>query len=165
MVTPLFDAERFPGRLYMRGGLLTMGGKVEPKEKWTWQYVPKLVDKVRRLEERPDMPYYLLGHSGGGQFLERLAGFMPTNAQRIVVANPGTHLFASKDFPYPYGFGQLHDDLSNHAALKRYLAQPLLDHLPRHGRHEDGTTPGRKRHGEYARRKPLRARSSCVPGG
>ena len=83
VVAPLFDAERFPDRLYMRGGLLTKGGEVEPKEKWTWQYVPKLVDKVRRLEGRPDMPYYLLGHSGGGQFLERLAGFMPTDAQRI----------------------------------------------------------------------------------
>ena len=29
------------------------------------------------------MPYYHLGHPGGGQFLERLAGFMQTDAQRI----------------------------------------------------------------------------------
>ena len=74
------------------------------------------------------MPYYLLGHSGGGQFVERMAGFLLTDARRIVAANPGTHLFPTKEFDYPYGFGDFgkkHEKLSDHAALKRYLAQPL----------------------------------------
>jgi hypothetical protein len=74
------------------------------------------------------MPYYLLGHSGGGQFVERMAGFLPTDAKRIVAANPGTHLFPTQEFDYPYGFGgfgKKHEKLSDHAALKRYLAQPL----------------------------------------
>src|SRR5262249_21030901 len=116
---------------YVDGGLQTdddkKAGSAEPKEKWTWQYVPRLVEEVRRLEGSPDLPYYLLGHSGGGQFLERLAGFLPTDARRIVVANPGTHLFvtAPKDFPYPYGFGNLPDNLSNEAAMQLFLKQPL----------------------------------------
>ena len=71
------------------------------------------------------MPYYFLGHSGGGQFLVRLAGFVKTDAKRIVAANPGSHLFPTRDLAFPYGFGRLPDELSNDDALKRYLAQPL----------------------------------------
>jgi poly(3-hydroxybutyrate) depolymerase len=125
VVAPLFDEKRFPTRLYQRGGLLTREGKAAPKEQWTWQLVPKLAQAVRRLEGRPEMPCYLLGHSGGGQFLDRLAGFVPTDAVRIVAANPGTHLFPTHDMPYPYGFGGLPDELADDAALRRYLAQPL----------------------------------------
>jgi dienelactone hydrolase len=129
VVAPLFDAKRFPTQLYQQGGLLTKDGTATPKEKWTWQFAPKLADKVRRLEGRPDMPYYFLGHSGGGQFLVRLAGFVPTDAQRIVAANPGSHLFPSPDFAFPYGFGKLPDELKTDAVLKRYLAQPLTIYL------------------------------------
>jgi pimeloyl-ACP methyl ester carboxylesterase len=129
IVAPLFDEKRFPTRLYQRGGLLTREGKATPKEQWTWQLVPKLADRARRLEGRPDMPYYLLGHSGGGQFLVRLAGFVPTEAKRIVAANPGTHLFPNHDLPFPYGFGQLPAELSNDDVLRRYLGQPLTIYL------------------------------------
>jgi len=129
VVAPLFDEKRFPTRLYQRGGLLTREGQLVPKEQWTWQLVPKLADGVRRLEGRPDMPYYLLGHSGGGQFLARLAGFLPTDARRIVAANPGSHLFPTRDMDFPYGFGKLPDELSGEAVLRRYLAQPLTIYL------------------------------------
>src|SRR5262249_2862095 len=91
--------------------------------------VPKLAEKVRRLEGRPEMPYYLIGHSGGGQFLVRLAGFVRTDAQRIVAANPGTELFPSRDFAYPYGFCRLPEGLSNEDVLRRYLARPLTIYL------------------------------------
>ena len=56
---------------------------------------------VRQQEGRP-LAYSLLGHSAGGQFLERLAAFVPTQAGRIVVANPG-ELCASQ----PRGCGAL----------------------------------------------------------
>jgi poly(3-hydroxybutyrate) depolymerase len=129
VVAPRLDAERFPTTLFQRGGLLTPEGKVAPRKQWTWQVVPKLVEAVRRQEGRPDMPYYLLGHSGGGQFLVRLAGFLPTEARRIVAANPGSHLFPTRDLPYPYGFGELPKELSDDQALKHYLAQPLTLYL------------------------------------
>jgi dienelactone hydrolase len=125
IVAPLFDAKRFPGRLYQHGGLLTREGKAAPKDQWTWQLVPRLAAKVRQLEGRPDMPYALLGHSAGGQFLVRLAGFLKTDATRVVAANPGTHLFPSQDFTYPFGYGGLPAELSSEAVLRRYLAQPL----------------------------------------
>jgi len=75
------------------------------------------------------MPYYLLGHSAGGQFVERLAGFIDSGAARIVAANPGTHLFPTCEQKYPFGFGGLPDEVSNDRALRRYLAQPLTLYL------------------------------------
>src|SRR5262249_37440540 len=71
----------------------------------------------------------LLGHSGGGQFLVRLAGFVDTGAARIVAANPGTHLRPTRDEPFPYGFGGLPDGISDDRAIRRYLAQPLTIYL------------------------------------
>jgi poly(3-hydroxybutyrate) depolymerase len=124
VVAPLFDAPRFPNESYQLGGLLRKG-EVQPAERWTGQVVPKLVGEVRRRERRPDLPYYLIGHSAGGQFLTRVVGALPTGAERIVAANPGSHLFPTRDLPFPYGFGKLPAELSDDAALKRYLAQPL----------------------------------------
>jgi poly(3-hydroxybutyrate) depolymerase len=124
IVAPLFDTRRFPNESYQLGGLLRRG-EVQPAEQWTGKLVPKIVDEVRRREGRPDMPYYLIGHSAGGQFLSRIVGSVSTGAQRIVAANPGSHLFPTRDMPFPYGFGKLPPELSDDAALKRYLAQPL----------------------------------------
>jgi hypothetical protein len=123
-VAPLFPEEDFPYRRYQAGGLFD-GGRLAPSTQWTWQLLLDVVGDVRRREERPDMPYYFFGHSGGAQFLVRMAGFLATGAERIVVANAGAELFPSRDLPYPYGFGELPEELSNDEALERYLAQPL----------------------------------------
>ena len=48
-----------------------------------------------------------IGHSGGGQFLIRLAAFNPHEAERIVVANAGTQVFPTRDLNFPFGFGGL----------------------------------------------------------
>src|SRR5436190_13903068 len=106
IVAPEFDQKRFPNEAYQSGGLFKKG-QLQPNEQWTWSLVPKLVDEIRKREGKPKMPYYLIGHSAGGQFLCRLTGFVPTTAERIVVANPGGHLFPSEDYPFPFGFGKL----------------------------------------------------------
>jgi pimeloyl-ACP methyl ester carboxylesterase len=128
VIAPLFDAKKFPTNKYQQGGVL-QGGKAQPQEEWTWSLVPKMVDAVRQQAGRPTMPYYLIGHSAGGQFLVRMAGFVKTDAVRIVAANPGSHLFPTTDMPFPYGFGMLPGELSGDAALKQYLAQPLTVYL------------------------------------
>jgi len=102
---------------------------LQPEGDWTWSLVPKLADELRRREGRPDMPYCLIGHSAGGQFLIRLAGFVKTDATRIVVSNPGTLLFPTEAEPFPYGFDELPKELGGEAALKRYLAQPITLYL------------------------------------
>src|SRR5262245_39887613 len=124
IAAPRFDKERFPTESFQQGGILR-DGQARAKEDWTFSRVSEIANEIRRRESRPELPYYLLGHSAGGQFVERLAGFVDPGATRIVAANPGTHQFPTREQRYPYGFGGLPDELSNDAALRRYLAQPL----------------------------------------
>jgi hypothetical protein len=75
------------------------------------------------------MPYDLLGHSAGGQFVGRLTGFVETGARRHVASNAGAYVFPTRDLPFPYGFGGLADELSNDDAIRHYLARPLTIYL------------------------------------
>jgi hypothetical protein len=128
VIAPRFDAKQFPAARYQFGGLLK-DGKPAPVEEWTWSMVPKIVDEVRMRAGRPTMPYYLIGHSAGGQFLVRMSGFVKTDAVRIVAANAGTHLFPTTDMAFPMGFGMLPGELCSDEVMKRYLAQPLTIYL------------------------------------
>lgn len=128
VVAPLFTEERFPTDRYQRGGVVHEG-KAQPAEKWTFQYLAEIVRLVREREGRPDMPYYLIGHSAGGQILHRMAAFLPGEAQRIIAANPGTLLFPTRDAQYPLGFGGLPAELGGDEQIKAYLAAPLTLYL------------------------------------
>ena len=131
VVAPLFDRARFPTWRYQAGGLVRpqhQGAShmtVEPAEGWTGQLFLKIVNAIRAAEGRADLPYYLIGHSAGGQALSRFAAFTPNSARRIVIANPSTHVWPTRDEPFPYGFGGLPGALSDDAAIRRYLAQPV----------------------------------------
>ncbi len=126
IVAPKFDKIRFPNRKYQRGGVLNEDGTAAPKAEWTYAYVPAIAKEILRREGRPNMPYVLLGHSAGGQFLVRLAGLYGDHgAARIVAMNPGSDLFPTRDMPFGYGFGKLPAPLGDDEAIRRYLAQPL----------------------------------------
>jgi hypothetical protein len=135
IVAPRFDAERFPSRRYQRGGLLDASGAPAPPADWTYALVPKIAAKVRELTGRPALPFSVLGHSAGGQFVARMAAFQETGAIRLVAANPGSHLFPVLDLPFGYGFGGLPPELAGDERLRRYLAAPLTIYL---GSADDG---------------------------
>lgn len=124
VVTPQFDATRYPGERFQRGGVLR-DGKLAPKEEWTYAVIPRLADLVRKLEGRPDLPYSLIGHSAGGQFAIRLAALMPGQASRIVAANPGSLLFPTRHARWGYGFGGLPPELASDDVLRAFLAAPF----------------------------------------
>lgn len=129
VAAPHFDKERFPSVRYQRGGIQKADGTAAPREQWTYAVVPKLVAFLRAGEGKPELPYYLIGHSAGGQFLVRLAAFMPGEAQRIVAANPGSLVFPTRDQEFGYGFGGLPDSLSSDEVMRAYLAAPLTLYL------------------------------------
>lgn len=136
IVAPLFDAERFPSIRYQRGGITRRDGSAAPRDEWTYAFIPEIARQIRDREGKPKMPYWLIGHSAGGQFLVRLAGFYGTDAERIVAANAGSALFPTRDMPFGYGFGNLPAELSSDDVIRNYLAQPLtlyvgtLDSVP-----------------------------------
>lgn len=131
VAAPDFDRRRFPTWRYQWGGLVRRGDanadtlEVEPEERWTGRVLLDIVNALRTLEGAPSLPYAFVGHSGGGQSLSRVAGFMNTGAQRIVIANPGTYLWPTHAARFPDGFGGLPPPWSDESALRAYLAQPL----------------------------------------
>jgi pimeloyl-ACP methyl ester carboxylesterase len=129
VAAPKFDEVRFPSRAYQRGGILKADGSAaEPKE-WTYAYIPKVAAALREREAKPQMPFWVIGHSAGGQFCMRMAAFQDLGAERIVAANPGSCLFPDRDSRFGYGFGGLPDSLSSDDVLQRYLAAPLTLYL------------------------------------
>lgn len=128
VVAPLFDASRFPTALYQRGGIANQK-TLQPQEKWIGTTAITLVDQLRRDEGRPDLDYYLIGHSAGGQFLARLAPFVPNAARRIVIANPSSWVFPTTQEPFPFGLGGATASLANDDFLRRYLAAPITVYL------------------------------------
>jgi len=104
VVAPLFDEIRFPTWRYQHGGIVH-DGAVQPADSWTVNLVPRLVSWVRRQESRADLPYTLIGHSAGAQFLSRVAAFAKDEATHTVIANPSTWVRPTLDVAAPYGFG------------------------------------------------------------
>ncbi len=129
VVAPLFDRERFPTWRYQQGGIArVVNGEIQPRpeSEWTGHVFDALIEAVRREEGAPDLPYLAIGHSAGAQALGRYAAFLANKAQRMVVANPSSYVWPSRGMRYPYGYGGLPAALSGDAALRRYLAQPMI---------------------------------------
>ena len=123
IAAPLFSTNHYDNDEYQRGGVMKKG-VVQPREDWSYSRLPVIIEAMREAEGNPTLPYFFIGHSGGGQFAMRLAGLYPINVQRIVAANPGSDLFPRRDWKYGYGFGGLPKELSDDAALQRYLEAP-----------------------------------------
>lgn len=129
VAAPLFDRERFPVEAYQQGGVLR-DGVAQPRAHWTFSRLPGLMAELRAGLGDPELPCYLVGHSAGGQFVARLAATAGSlGAVRLVAANPGSHIFPDRDAPYGYGLGGLPAELSDDAALQRFLAAPLTLYL------------------------------------
>jgi pimeloyl-ACP methyl ester carboxylesterase len=123
VVAPLFDAERFPTWAYQRDGIVHRRAVQDPRQ-WTGRLVVSLIARLRSEEGRP-LSVFMIGHSAGGQFLSRLAAFVPTDAKRIVIANPSTHVSPTLRTPAPFGMGQVFRRGEEDVELRRYLATPV----------------------------------------
>ena len=129
VVAPEFDKERFNDERYKRTLGVLLEGKPQPRDKWTTNAIVRLVAAVRAREARPQLPYYLIGHSGGAQFAVKMAMFMPHEARGFVACNAGSYPFPWLDVNFPYGIGALPAELVSDEAMKRFYAAPLTLYL------------------------------------
>jgi pimeloyl-ACP methyl ester carboxylesterase len=159
VVAPRFSKSQFPRWRYQHGGI-ARDGEVQDPRAWSGRLIPELAERIQQLEGRK-MPYSLIGHSAGGQFLSRLAAFTPTQAQRIVIANPGTHVCDPK-IEAPYGFGGVYASNDVDKELRRYLGTPITI-FPRPRRHGRGGSEHEPR-GQCAGTNPSRAWAQCLQG-
>jgi dienelactone hydrolase len=137
IVAPKFDKSRFPSIKYNRGGILTEDKQPVPERDWTYQLIPEIVQQIRHRESQPALPFWIIGHSAGGQFIARMSAFVNIGAQRMVAANPGSQLFPTRKLPFGYGFGELPESLSNDQRIRDYLAAPLTIYLGTGDDHAD----------------------------
>jgi hypothetical protein len=124
IVAPLFDEARFPAWRYQRGGIVH-DEVVQPPENWTVGLVPLLAAWARQRSGYSSLPYALLGHSAGAQFLSRVAAYGEGGAALIVIANPSTWVRPRLDVTAPYGLRGVYAPPQDKAALRRYLARPV----------------------------------------
>ena len=129
VVVPLFDSERFPSRRYQFGGVFRQDGSFADAEERTYAYVPRLVSHIRAKEGNAGLPYILAGFSAGGQFVERMAAFMDTDAERLVVMSPGSCMFPTREMEFGLGFGGLPEEFSSDERIRRYLALPITIYI------------------------------------
>ncbi|MFS4438190.1 hypothetical protein ACMA5I_08245 [Paracoccaceae bacterium GXU_MW_L88] len=127
---PVFSEDDFNSRGYQRGGVTDRSGDVLPEAEWTTRFEEPMLDWARDQHDA-DTPVYLFGHSGGGQYLSRLAAYegVPDYVERIVIANPSTWVMPSLSEDAPYGFDGLGTPEEELAALEAYLAQPITIYL------------------------------------
>jgi hypothetical protein len=130
LVAPYFDSSRFPFWRYQMVGIVPPGDPAlprspRPRETWTGNFIVELVQQLKALEGL-GMAVRLIGHSAGGQFVDRFAGFHTVAAARLIAANPASVLMPSRDFSYPYGFGGLPASIANDETIAAYLRQPLV---------------------------------------
>ena len=118
VVAPQLEETRFPHNdMYEYGGLTRSPGHR------TIDLVPPLAAWARAAVSAPRLPFVLLGHSSGGQFVSRAAAFSSTGAAGIVVANPSTWVLPSTTIASPFGLGRT--EAATDDGLRAYLAQPI----------------------------------------
>ncbi len=129
VAAPLFDQERFLAHLYSWGGILTKDGKLRDEKGWSFPLATEVIQTILKREGDPKRDHYLIGHSGGGQFLTRYVALEPVAAKRVVAANAGTYAFPRLDWDWGYGFGKLPKDLQKEDRFKKMVETPMTIYL------------------------------------
>ena len=120
-------APEFSQRYWAHAAAYNLGDVVAQSDpaKWSYSAIEHLFDEVRTTQKS----YKIFGHSAGGQFVHRMAIFLPGNrAEVLVAANPGWYTMpewrkdkAADPFPYSLVGARVGEP-----ELKRALEHPLV---------------------------------------
>ena len=126
LLCPEFTRTDYPDRrAYQLGNLVDGAGGPLPRDVWTFGVIERLFDLVRELTGNTSGRYHIYGHSAGGQFVHRLALFMPeARCATAIAANTGWYTMPTLGGRrFPYG---LRDSPSTPKTLKRALGNRLV---------------------------------------
>ncbi|MFZ5747079.1 MAG: alpha/beta hydrolase [Pseudomonadota bacterium] len=124
VVAPEFSRADFPdNNSFSSGGMMDKDGQVRPRDQWAFSAIDPLVDQVKAATGTRVPRYILFGHSGGAQFVQRMALFLPeAHILRAIAANAGWYTMPDFSIDFPYGLKGAPID---ETALKIALARPL----------------------------------------
>jgi len=129
VAAPFFDQGRFLAHLYSWGGILSKDGKLRDSSQWSFPLATEVIQSILKGEGDMKRDHYLLGHSGGAQFLTRYVAMESVTAKRVIGANAGTYPFPRLDWDWGYGFGKLPKEFQKEDRFKKMLATPMTIYL------------------------------------
>lgn len=104
LLCPEFPASGYPRNAYQLGNLVDESRSLLPEEDWSFYAIERLFDSVKEATGNTSKRYSIYGHSAGGQFVHRLAMFLPqARFATAIAANTGWYTmphFTGKRFPY-----------------------------------------------------------------
>jgi len=103
LVVPVFDDARFGNQGDGYGGYRGLFGKLVPAD----NFVTALVHSHQVTLGMPQQPFYLYGHSAGGQFSIRFLVQHPELVAGAVVTAPGRFSYPTISADWPYGARRL----------------------------------------------------------
>jgi hypothetical protein len=164
VVAPKFDEARFSSDLYQRGGLIDGSRFVSNPDAWTVSRADAIAEWANaRVGTDASDDTILFGHSAGGQYMSRVAAYgQDATFDKMIVANPSTHVWPSLTEKVPYGYGGGYFTAAqSQEFLKDYLADPVTIYL---GSEDDNpndpelaTGPSAMRQGEHRLERGINA--------
>jgi len=126
IIAPEFSSRDYPTDFEYNGGNMFYGENWTPKNKanWTFTAIEHIFDDIRSRTGAHQEAYLLFGHSAGGQFVHRLALFLPeARFSRAVAANAGLYAMPAYTAWFPYG---LYGSPLTQEDLKGVFAKKLI---------------------------------------
>ncbi len=107
VLVPHFTKEIFPEIDYQQGAILTADGKVNSKEKVTYNLVGDIFEYFLQKSDSKAKKCNIYGHSAGSQFVHRFMLYCDTPyIDKAIAANAGWYTFPTDTIEFPYGAGE-----------------------------------------------------------
>lgn len=109
LIAPAFNQEDYSSRLgdHALSGYRGLFGREIGADEW----VLRLVRAHQETFGSADEPFYLYGHSAGGQFTARFLVTHPEAVKRAVITAAATYPQPDPEIAWPFGMGELHTEV------------------------------------------------------
>jgi pimeloyl-ACP methyl ester carboxylesterase len=109
LIAPAFNQENFSSRLgdHALSGYRGLFGREIGADEW----VLRLARAHQKALGAANEPFYLYGHSAGGQFTGRFLVTHPESIKKAVISAAATYPQPDPKVAWPFGMGELHTDI------------------------------------------------------